>query len=347
MDKLDMRKLGYKELYFVKKQVVRLKQNGLTGAEIFENTGVDANQVSKIWTVYKKRGIEGLKPKKRGRSIGEGKLLDKEQEREIRQTIIDKTPDQLKFSFNLWTRLAISALIKRKYKKVVSLRSITNYLKSWGFTCQRPSKRAYSQDNIRVNRFMKEEYPAIAKRAKAENAEIYWGDETGINNQENYQRGFSPKGVTPIIKFETKHEKINMLSAIANNGKVRFMMFDENMTQQRLIDFMKRMIKDVEQKVYLILDNLRVHHGKLVQKWLDENSERIAVFYLPPYAPEYNPDEYLNHALKRDVHTGINPRTKNDISHKVQSFMRRLQHNSDCVKAFFKHPKMAYVNSDF
>lgn len=341
-----MRMLSSADMYFVKKQVVRLKQKGFTGAEIFENTGVDANQVSKIWIVYQKKGIEGLKPKKRGRSKGEGKLLNKEQEQEIRQIIIDKTPDQLEFSCNLWTRQAISDLVKRKYKKDISLRCITNYLKSWGFTCQRPSKRAYSQDNVRVDRFMKEEYPAIARRAKAENAEIYWGDETGINNQENYQRGFSPKGVTPVIKFETKREKVNMMSAITNRGKVRFMMFDDNMTQQRLIEFMKRMIKDIEQKVYLILDNLRVHHGKLAQKWVVENSDRIEVHYLPPYAPEYNPDEYLNHALKRDVHTGINPRTKKDIKHKIQSFMRRLQHNIDRVKAFFRHPKMAYINSD-
>ena len=123
-------------------------------------------------------------------------------------------------------------------------------------------------------------------------------------------------------------------------------MFDDNMTQQRLIEFMKRMIKDIDQIVYLILNNLRVHHGKLAQKWVAENSDRIEVHYLPPYAPEYNPDEYLNHALKRDVHTGINPRTKKDIKHKMQFFMRRLQHNIDRVKAFFRHPKMAYIYSD-
>ena len=84
-----------------------------------------------------------------------------------------------------------------------------------------------------------------------------------------------------------------------------------------------------------------------MQKWLADNSARIEVYYLSPYAHEYNPDEYLNHALKRDVHTGINPRTKKDISHKVQSFMLKLQRNSDCVKAFFKHPKMAYFISNF
>lgn len=204
--------------------------------------------------------------------------------------IIDRTPDQMKLNFMLWTRQAISELVMRLYKIELSLRCVTNYLRRWGFTCQRATKKAYLQDNIKVDRFMKEEYPAIT-----------------------------------------------------NKGKVRFMMFDDNMSQQKLIEFMKRMIKDVPQKVFLILDNLRVHHGKLVQKWLEENKKRIEVFYLPPYSPKLNPDEYLNHALKLDVHLGISPRTKKDIRHKTQSFMRKLQHSSERVKAFFKHPKVAYI----
>lgn len=321
-----MRKLNNDELKMIWEQVIRHKKKGLTGKEIEELTGVRENQVSKIWMRYQKGGAQALKPKTSGRKSGERKLLSKDQEREIRNIIIDNTPDQLKMSYMLWTRQAISELLKQKYNIELSLRCVTNYLKAWGFTCQRPTKRAYSQDNMRVDRFMKEEYPEIAKRAKAENAEIYWGDETGISNQENFQRGFAPRGKTPVIKHESKQERVNMLSAITNRGKARFMLFDDSMTQQKLIDFMKRMIKDVRQKVYLILDNLRVHHGKLVQKWLAENKDRIEVFFLPPYSPELNPDEYLNHALKRSVHSGINPQTKKDILHKTHSFMRKLQH---------------------
>lgn len=343
MEKLDLRKLTNKELYFVKKQVVRLKQKGLTNTETAENTGIRSDQVSRFWNVHKREGMEGLKPKVRGRRTGEKTLLSAQEQREIRQTIIDKTPDQLKLAGCLWTRQKISDYIKKTYKKVVSLRSVTDYMKRWGLTCQRPTKRAYAQDDVRVNRFMKEEYPAITSRAKAEKAEIYWGDETGVNNQENYERGFAPKGFAPILKFETKRERVNMMSAITNKGSVRFMIFEETMTQQKLIEFMSRLIRDVGHKVFLILDNLRVHHGKLVQKWLEKYKTQIEVFFLPPYAPEYNPDEYLNHALKLDVHSGTTPRTKKDIVHKIQSFMRRLQHRKDSVCVFFKHPNLSYL----
>lgn len=343
MEKLDLRKLGVRELYFVRKQVVRLKEQGKTGEEILELTGVTANRASEIWTLFKREGIAALKPKSGGRKKGAGMLLTPSEECTIRNTIIDKTPDQIKMGGCLWTRQTISEYIARTYRKALSLRCITNYLKRWGLTCQRPTKRAYSQDDVRVNRFMKEEYPAIRERARQENAEIYWGDETGISNQENYQRGFAPRGIPPVLAYETKRERINMISAINNYGSVRFMIFHENMTQQRLIEFMTRLTHDATRKVFLILDNLRVHHGKLVQKWLATHEEKIELFFLPPYAPEYNPDEYLNHALKRDVHSGKHPRTVKEIVHKTHSFMRRLQHRKDSVSAFFRHPKLAYL----
>ena len=121
------------------------------------------------------------------------------------------------------------------------------------------------------------------------------------------------------------------------------MVYEQAMTQQRLIDFMRRLVSDSPRKVFLILDHLRVHHGKLVAAWLEENKDKIEVFFLPPYSPELNPDEYLNHVLKRDVHVGNHPRTVKDLKHKVHSFMRRLQHQRCRVSALFRHPNLYYL----
>jgi transposase len=344
MEKTDMRKQPPETLYELRKQVIRQKEKGLSNLEVVENTGLSPYMVSRIWCKYKKEGLKGLKPKRRGRKTGDNAKLTKEQQAEIRRTIIDKTPDQLKLSFFLWTREAICGYIKRQYGVTLTLRSITNYLKAWGLTCQRPTKRAYSQDDVRVRDFMEKEYPAIASRAKKEKAVIYWGDETGISNQENYQRGFSLKGSPPVLKVQVKREKINMLSAITNQGKVRFMIYEDSMNQQKLIDFLRRMITDIPEKIFLILDNLKVHHGKIVKAWLNKHKERIEVFYLPSYSPELNPDEYLNNALKHDVHSGIRPHSAKQLNSKTQSFMRRLQHDGEKVKAFFSHKNLSYIN---
>lgn len=345
MERIDLRKLNQDELLMVRKQVVRLKDQGKSGREIEELTGVRANRASEIWTAYKREGISGITPGKSGRKPGDGMLLTPEEEKSIRKTLIDKTPDQVKMAGCLWTRQKISDYIKRVHKKAVPLRSVTNYMSRWGLTCQRPTKRAYAQDDVRVRSFMEKEYPAIAKRAKAENAEIYWGDETGVCNTENYERGFSPSGQPPVLKVETKRERVNMISAITNLGHVRFMVYEETMTQAKLLEFMKRLITDASKKVFLILDNLRVHHGKIVAAWLQKMYHRIEVFFLPPYTPELNPDEYLNHSLKRDVHSGNHPRKKKDLIHRIHSFMRRLQHRKHAVRAFFHHPRLDYLNS--
>ena len=128
-----------------------------------------------------------------------------------------------------------------------------------------------------------------------------------------------------------------MISAVSSQGKVRFMIYQDTMNQQRLIQFMKRLIRSSKQKVFLILDNLKVHHGKLAAAWLERHKDKMEVFFLPPYAPEYNPDEYLNHALKISVHSGQLPYTVEDISHKVRAFMRELQHRPHLVSCFFHH----------
>ena len=136
-----------------------------------------------------------------------------------------------------------------------------------------------------------------------------------------------------------------MISALSSQGKVRFMLYQGTMNQQRLICFLKRLVCNSKRKVFLILDNLKVYHGKLVSDWLEKRKDKMEVFFLPPYAPEYNPDDYLNHALKISVHSGHLPYTPEDISHKMQSFMRKLQHHPPAVSNFFLHPSLSYLYS--
>ncbi len=160
---------------------------------------------------------------------------------------------------------------------------------------------------------------------------------------EEVARGFSPKGHPPVLPVETKRQRVNMISAVSSQGKVRFMRYQDTMNQQRLIRFMERLIRVSKQKVFLILDNLKVHHGKLAASWLEHHKDKIEVFFLPPYAPEYNPDEYLNHALKISVHSGQLPYTREDLCHKIQSFMRKSQLRPSLVSSFFFHPTLSYL----
>lgn len=292
---------------------------------------------------YAENGIEGIKPRHQGRKHGEKRILTPDQEKEIQQIIVDKDPMQLKFKECMWTRNNIRQLIKEKYGIDMKLSTLGYYLARWGFSVQRPVKRAYKQDQEKIDKWLNEEFPGITERAKCEDAEIFFGDETNIQNTANYMKGYAPKGKTPVVRVEAKKIKINMISAISKRGKLRFMLYKDNMNSARLIDFMGRLIRDVKKKVFLILDNLRVHYSKNVQKWLKKHKERIEVFYLPPYSPEYNPDELVNSDLKRAVAQKSSPRSEDELEHNVRSHLKKLQLSSHIISSFFhaEHTKYA------
>ena len=121
------------------------------------------------------------------------------------------------------------------------------------------------------------------------------------------------------------------------------MLYEGSMNQQRLIAFLRNMVRISKQKIFLILDNLKVHHEKTVAEWVSVHQDKIELFFLPPYAPESNPDEYLNHGLKLSLHTGALPKNIPDIRHKTNSYMRTLQRNKYNVSAFFHHPLVSYA----
>ena len=339
-EKIDLKKATYEQLCLVWKQIIVLKKKGYTEAQIKDLTGMAQYRINQIWQMYKADG-KIPKPKKRGRKIGEKKLLSPEQEKEIKQLITDKNPDQLKFACFLWTINTVRELIRQKYSIELGKETMREYLESWGMSSQRPAKRAYKQDEKAVEAFKNEIYPEIKKRAKAENAEIYFGDETGINNQAHNPRGYAPKGKTPVVKVEVSRKRVNMMSAVSPSGHHKFKLYEESTTQQRLIEFMTALVKDKKKaKVFLILDNLKVHHGKLVLEWLEEHKDEIEVFYFPSYSPEINPDEYLNQILKQNIHSGMPPRNEKQITQKITSFMANLTEHM--VKMIFHHPKLAY-----
>lgn len=343
MKKIDARSLPQAAKEEKRKQAVRLREKGLSYAKIADLVQVHERTVIRWIRTFEQGGEKALEAKPKGRPTGVGRMLTPEQEKQVQKLISDKSPDQIKMPYALWTREAVKELIRHQYSIKIALRTVGKYLSLWGFTPQKPLKKAYEQNPGKVTEWLEETYPLIKEQAKKEKAEIFWGDETGMRNDCQHERGYAPKGKTPVIRLNAKRTSTNMLSAITNQGKVRFKLFEGSMNADILIDFMKRLIKDAKRKVFLILDNLRVHHAKVVKAWLGEHTEQIEVFYLPAYSPELNPDEYLNCDLKQGVHTGMPARSKEQLKSKVTNHMRMLQKKPGRVRKYFKHPSIKYA----
>jgi len=343
MEKTDARKLTPEAQQQLRHQAIRLRKRGFTHHQIAEIIGAHPTRICRWCRAYETGGPKAVTLRKRGRRPGSGRRLSGEQEKQLRQMIRDKTPDQLKLAFALWTRLAVQQVIRQQWGVRLPIRTVGEYLRRWGFTPQKPIRRAYEQNPKAVRQWLVDQYPAIATRAKHEKAEIHWGDETGLSNGYQHGRSYAPRGQTPTVRMCARKESIGLISTVTNQGQMRFMVYRNAMNAAVMKKFLQRLVKDAGRKVFLIVDNLKVHHSKPVKEWLAVHHEQIEVFYLPAYCPELNPDEYLNNDLKSGVYGAEAVRTRPQLTKKAVSHLRSLQKQPQRVQKFFKHPKVAYA----
>ncbi len=223
------------------------------------------------------------------------------------------------------------------------IRTVGLYLERWGLTPQRPARRAYERNDGAVEHWLRVEYPKIARKAKELGAEINWGDETGLRSDESRHRGYALRGRTPILRIPVRRSSLSVISALTNQGTVRFMIFKGALSPEILLRFLKRLIHGRKRPIFLILDNLRVHKARKVAAWVEANASRIQIFFLPPYSPELNPDEYLNGDFKRGVYTGVPPRDAAELRRQALSQLRSIQKSPNRVRAYFEHPAIRYA----
>lgn len=343
MELTDMRSLGPEARTERRKLVIKLRKGGMTYKTIAEQTGLSLTGVFDICKRYDQSGAKALKDAPSGRQPGEGRRLTAAQEAEIQKLIADKMPDQLKMPYALWSRPAVSTLIATRYGITLPVRTMGHYLKRWGFTPQKPIRRAYEQSPKAVQEWLDVSYPQIEREAKAEGAEILWGDETGLRSDDVRGRSFAPIGKTPVVRINSRREGLSIISAVSNKGQMRWKIFDGALNSDILIDFLRRLIKGAQKKVFLILDNLRVHHSLPVKEWLARHADKIKVFYLPSYSPELNPDEMANADIKQAVTKLAPARTKTQLVKAATSHLRSVQKQPARVRSYFQHDPVKYA----
>jgi transposase len=339
----DFRTLDRATQAELRRVAVAMVQAGKTRVEAAAAVGVNRRFVGAWVAAVERSGEAALHGGRRGRRPDEQKALSPQQERRLRRRIMTQCPDQLGLPFALWTREAVGLLIERKSGITLSRSTISTYLHSWRLTPQRPRKRATERQASKLRYWMKRRYPAIVRRAKAEGAEIHWGDETGLSNQANYGRSFAATGETPVIPRPAKRFSCSMISTLTNRGTLRFMIYDGALNAALFLTFLRRLVKDARRKIVLIVDNLRVHRAKPVTAWVRANRHRIELVYMPPYAPEYNPDEFMHNDLKQTMARRCMPKDKAGLKAFLRSHMHRLQKMPAKVRAFFQAPEVRYA----
>ena len=343
MKHVDMRKLPAAAQEERRRQVVGLRRAGLTYDAIAAQVGLTRTGVFDICKRFAERGAAGLKSGPRGPEPGTGRHLGARQEAEVRELICRHTPDELDLPFALWSRAAVRELILRRFGVELAVRSMGTYLARWGFTAQKPLRRAWERDPAAVRRWLRRDYPAIAARARAEEGVVFWGDETGLRSDDVRGRSYAPRGRTPTVQICQKRAGLGLISAVTNKGELRWMVLDGAVKAPALIRFLGRLVRDAGRKVFLILDRLPVHRARSARAWLAERPAEIEVFYLPPYSPELNPDEGLNADLKQAVTRRAPARDRPQLKRAVVGHMRRLSKSPARIRSYFRHHTFRYA----
>lgn len=342
MDATDARRISADAQEALRRRVVRaIVERGMSKAEAVRTFGVSKTAVFGWIKAYRKGGERGLASRPRGRP--KRSTLKGHQAATTVRLITDRCPDQLKLPFALWTREAVGELIQKRWGLSLSVWTIGRYLKKWGFTPQKPLRRAYERNPKAVRKWLDDEYPAIAKEAKKQGAEIHWGDEMGVRSDHQTGTTYGRKGETPVIPGTGQRFRCNMLSTVTNLGKLAFMVFTKRFTADVMIAFLRRLVRHADRKVFLIVDRHPVHRSKKVTRWLEQHAASIRMFFLPAYSPELNPDELLNQDVKSNAVGRQRPNTQSEMIDNLRSYLRSTQKQPHVVKNYFQHDSVNYA----
>ena len=344
MIKPDGRHLSIDTQNYLRQQAIGLRKVGKPVAEIAAYLGVHVSTISKWWRQYQEEGKAALVQKQRGRQLGERQRLSEAQQQQLKSAMLSGYPEDYGIESALWTRRAVQALIAQQCQISIPIRTVGDYLKRWGYSPQKPLKRAYEQDPDAVAHWLETVYPAIEARAKEEDAQIHWEDESGIRSDSQRGRSYAPIGQTPsALHSASQRKRVNYIASVSKNGMVRFMLYTGSFDGPLYLRFLKRLIDSSERKLFVIADRHPVHTRKLVQTWLAKHVDHIEVFYLPSYSPQLNPVESLNNDVKQQVHDKPPTMSVQQLKKRTAAALMRIQKLPERVSNYFKHPHISYA----
>lgn len=339
----DARSLPQPAQEELRRTAIRLVGEGRSQVEVAGLLAVTRQAVGKWVAAHRRGGERALAAGRRGRRPGHTKLTEAQQQK-IARLIVGNNPDQLKLPGFLWTRALVRDLIAQRLGIELGEDTVGRYLRAWGFSPQKPMRRAYEQSDEAVRRWLEVTYPEIVRQARAERAEILWEDESGLRSDHTAGRTWAPVGQTPVTKGTGKRFKANMIAAISNTGTLRFRIFEQRFTGPVFLDFLKRLVRDAKgRKIMLILDGHPAHRARIVNDWVTANPTLIELHFLPGYSPELNPAECLNQDVKTNALGKRRPRNLTELKDGVRSFLRSRQRQPARVARYFHERHVTYA----
>lgn len=338
--KQDGRIHSHENLEFIRFNSVQRIWNGEDVTDVMKSFGLHRTSAYPWLRKAKQFGINSLKSSK---SNGPQKLLSEKQRVTVRRWICGRDPRQYGIDFGLWTRAIVKALILKHFGINISISSVGVLLSELNITPQKPLQRAYQRNPEAIKDWKSNVYPRIKRLCKKNKGKIFFLDEAGFNTDDTRGKTWSEKGITPIVVVDGKRQRVNAISAISPNGAFWHKVYDGKLSSERFINFLIDLMKKQPGPLYLILDSLPAHKSKAVQEFVSANSELIKLFFLPTYAPDLNPDEFVWNYMKNKGTVKRPLRVNESLKKRVMSDFMIIRRNEDLIKSFFQAESVVYA----
>ena len=338
----DGRKLDHKILEQYRMLACARVARGEAPSAVIESLGLCRTTIYKWLRLERRGGTNALRSSK---ALGPKRLLNRRQRRAVRNWIVGKDPRHYRFAEALWTRRIVAELIKMRFGIQMSITAVGELLAHLDITPQRPLRRAYERDAKLIRRWQEETYPSIVKRAKKHRAEILFLDEAGIQSDAPLGLTWGAKGKTPIVHTSGQRQKVDVVSAVSSKGGFLFGTYNQRLNAELFVEILKRFTVHAKCPYFFIVDGHPAHRAKVVQKFIKSTKGRIELYFLPPYAPDLNPDEFVWNHLKQNGLAKKPLRQNESLSRRINADLRAIKRNRKLVRSFFKAPSVAYASA--
>jgi len=337
---IDGRTLSHETSEHIRRMAVARVQQGARPSSVIASYGLCRTTIYKWLRAAKRGGEEALKAR---RHPGRKPSLSPRQKLQVRRWINGKDPRQYGFDFGLWTRQIVAALIEQRFGVRLGVTAVGRLLAELDITPQKPLRRAYERDPAAIEHWTKKQFPRLRARAKRVGAKIFFLDEAGVRSDQVLGRTWGLRGQTPEVATSGRRQSVNAISAVQARGEFWYEIYTERLNATRFLELLGRFLRGRRNPVFLVLDGHPAHRAKVVAKYVQQLKGRLELHFLPGYAPELNPDEFVWNHLKRQGVSKKPLRRDEALRARVEADLSAIGRSRALVRSFFLAPTVAYT----
>ena len=340
MKRVDGRTLSHEMSEHIRRMAVRRVRAGEAPSAVIRSYGLCRTTIYRWLRAAKRGGEESLKAH---RHPGRKPFLSPRQKLQVRGWINGKDPRQYGFDFGLWTRRIVAALVEEKFGVQLGVTAVGRLLAELDITPQKPLRRAYERDPVAIELWQRERFPRLRARAKRVGAKIFFLDEAGVRSDQVLGRTWALRGQTPEVRTSGRRQSVSAISAVNARGEFWYEIYTERLNAVRFIERLRSFMRGRKIRVFLVLDRHPAHIAKLVAQYVQSLRGRLELHFLPGYAPELNPDEFVWNHLKRQGVSKKPLRRDESLRSRVAADLAAIRSRPALVRSFFHAPSVSYT----